>query len=174
MTTSNATTAAHGLRLDLTAHPGVGVLDGAWWPYSRDLETELADLVDHFPHEAGYVSRAVFSRPDWRTQPRKIKVARGSLKTGSFPRDDTHVLLLRLATGQQLRVLVVPPETPASPARHLMSLATAPTNRRSGADLLAASIAAGVHEPDPADRWTDDGGSSDAATSRTPPSPPTV
>jgi hypothetical protein len=160
MTTSKATTAPHDLRLDLAAAPGAGVLDGAWWPRSRNLETELADLVDHFPHDAGYITRALFSRPDWLTQPRKVKVARGYLKTGSFPRDDTHVLVLRLSTGEQLKVLVVPPETPAIPARDLMSAAVAPTNRRTGPDLLAGLTAAGSQESGSADRWTDDGGAS--------------
>lgn len=119
--------------------PSAGALDGAWWPHSKDLELELADLVDHFPTDVGQVSRAVFSRPDWLTSPHKITIARGSLKTGSFPRDDTHVVLLRLSTGKQLTLLVVPPDTPASAARDLMALASAPANSRSGSDLLAAS-----------------------------------
>ena len=36
-------------RLQLSASIGRGALDGAWWPYSRDLAVEAVDLVDHFP-----------------------------------------------------------------------------------------------------------------------------
>jgi hypothetical protein len=34
------------LRLRLSPSIGKGALDGAWWPYSRDLSAEALDLVD--------------------------------------------------------------------------------------------------------------------------------
>ena len=37
------------LRLTMGAAAGKDRLDGGWWPHSRDLSTELADLVDSFP-----------------------------------------------------------------------------------------------------------------------------
>ena len=155
MMTSNAQLESR-LRLQLSAVPGAGPLDGAWWPRSRDLEAELADLVDHFPAEAGYISRAIFSRPDWKTSPRKVMVGRGYLKTGSFPSDDTHVLLLKLSSGEQLKVFVVPPDTAADAARDLMATATASTNRRTGPELLARAREGG--SGDSAGHWNDDGG----------------
>ncbi len=125
------------LRLKLAAHPGTGSLDGAWWPRSRELERELADLVDHFPDTAGHVERVVFSRPDWSTSPRRVRVGRGPMKTGSFPEDDTHLVLLKLSSAKQLRILVVPSETEVDAAMELMDQALATTNRRSAAELLA-------------------------------------
>jgi hypothetical protein len=156
MTTSKQPVHSHLLRLQLSPVSGVGPLDGAWWPRSRDLDVELADLVDHFPAEAGHISRAIFSRPDWLTSPRQIQVARGHLKTGSFPRDDTHVLLLKLSSGVQLKILVVPPDTGADSARDLMASAVASTNRRTGAALLARAREGG--RGDPTGHWNDDGG----------------
>jgi len=138
MTTSTPSVRATLLRLQLTPAPGSGgPLDGAWWPRSRDLELELADLVDHFPHEVGHIARAIFSRPDWLTSPHRVKIGRGIMRTGSFPKDDTHVMLLKLSTGRQLAVLVVPPDTEAEAAREIMGTASSPSNRRSAADLLA-------------------------------------
>lgn len=160
MTTSNVR-APSLLRLRLSPAPGAGAVDGAWWPRSRDLEVELADLVDHFPAQAGYISRAIFSRPDWRTSPRKVMVGRGYMKTGSFPSDDTHVVLLKLSSGMQLKVLVVPPETAADAARDLMAVAVASSNRRSAPELLARELLAPARERgrgDPAGHWNDDGG----------------
>src|SRR5690349_3595217 len=49
------------LRLRMTEHPGRSYLDGGWWPQSRDLSRELADLVDHFPGAFGRIVRAVIS-----------------------------------------------------------------------------------------------------------------
>lgn len=139
MATSNELTDTHLLRLELSPVRGRGPLDGAWWPRSRDLDVELADLVDHFPEEVGRVSRAIFSPPDWLTSPRRVRVARGEMKTGSFPRDDTHVVLLKLASGAELKVLVVPPDTSADTARSLMATAATPGNVRPATELLAAT-----------------------------------
>lgn len=97
------------LRLRMGRTMGVDRLDGAWWPQSRDLAVELADLVDHFPAECGRVVRALFSPPDWDPVPRRVPVSTGYVKVGSFPRDDTHVIELKTSDRTVLHVLVVPP-----------------------------------------------------------------
>jgi hypothetical protein len=103
------------LRLQLNTELGQGPLDGSWWPQSRDLSLELADLVDHFPQEHGQVYRAVFSRPDWDTAPHRVRVNRGRLiKVGSFPRDDTHQIWLMMASRRMIG-LYVEPEGAACP-----------------------------------------------------------
>jgi hypothetical protein len=76
------------LRLQLNQPMGDGALDGSWWPQSRDLSLELADLVDKFPAALGEVHRVVFSRPDRDTAPHRVRVARGLIKVGSYPRED--------------------------------------------------------------------------------------
>lgn len=126
----------HPLRLQLAELPGRAALDGGWWPQSRDIDVELADLVDRFPAVIGRVDRALYSRPDWDTQPRSIRVARGRLKTGSFPRDDTHLMILSMSTQTQLRLLVVPPEHPMG--QQAMATAAHPLNRSSAAQILAS------------------------------------
>ncbi|GAA3673061.1 DUF5994 family protein [Nocardioides ginsengisoli] len=158
MTTSKDLTLSPPLRLELAAVPGHGVLDGAWWPYSHDLDVELAALVDHFPPAAGRVSRVLFSRPDWATAPRRVPIARGFLKTGSFPRDDTHVVILKLSDRSQLTVLVIPPETATNTAHTLSTTATSTTNRRTGAQLVERLRL--DDSGDPGGHWADDGGAS--------------
>ncbi len=53
------------LRLQLRDASASGQIDGAWWPQSRDLQIEAADLIDNFPAPAGRISRLLCSRPDW-------------------------------------------------------------------------------------------------------------
>jgi hypothetical protein len=121
MTTSpNASTAPDAvparvpLRLELSPPGSPGDVDGEWWPQSRQLHVEAADLVDHFPPEVGRINRLLFSRPDWDDGMvdgrglRRIQAARGPVKVGSFPRDDTRRMILSMASGRQLRLLVVP------------------------------------------------------------------
>ncbi len=143
------------LRLQLSRSPGQGTLDGGWWPQSRDIEVELADLVDHLPAVIGRVDRALYSRPDWDTQPHSVPVARGRLKTGSFPSDDTHVIVLSLSSGTHLRLLVVPPDHPLGD--RAMMIAADPSNRWPTARILAA--VAFDNGSEGVDHWTDDGGS---------------
>lgn len=144
------------LRVQLSGSPGRATLDGAWWPHSRDIEVELADLVDRLPADIGRVHRVLYSRPDWDTQPRSVPVARGRVKTGSFPRDDTHLIVLSMSTRRQLRLLVVPHDEPLGELA--MAIAADPSNRLSAAQILAAcrsdEAVGEVH-----DHWTDDGGS---------------
>jgi hypothetical protein len=138
MSASNGSDTPTRLRMALSPVSG-GRLDGAWWPHTTDLEVELADLVDHFPEKAGRINRVVFSRPDWGTTPHKVKIARGTLKTGSFPADDTHLMVLSLSTMAQIDLLVIPPETDSDTAEALMVSATAPANVSTGSQLLAAA-----------------------------------
>ena len=122
------------LRLRLSTSPGQATLDGGWWPQSREIGVEVADLVDHFPTARGRVLRAVYSRPDWDAQPHSVPVGRGRLKIGSFPGDDTHMIVLRLWSRTDLRLLVVPPDHPKG--EQAMTVAADPSNLWSTAQIL--------------------------------------
>lgn len=146
------------LRLRLARDLGRNHLDGGWWPYSRDLTAEVGDLVDHFPSDRGRVVRALFSPPDWEIAPRRVPTARGYVKTGSFVRDDTHLVLLTLADRTVLHVLVVPPGFTREQGEEALLAAATAGNEHSAAELLATV----VDQPpatDAADHWSDDGGS---------------
>jgi hypothetical protein len=116
------------LRLLLTTSLGRGPLDGAWWPQSRDLEVELADLVDHLPARAGRVVRAVYSLPDWLPAPRRVRVARGFIKAGSFPHDDTHRIIVQTDGQYTVYLLIVPSDAAEGFARAAMQIAARPNN----------------------------------------------
>ncbi len=147
------------LRLQLAPSFGRGALDGAWWPYSRDLRTEALDLVNHFPLSAGKIFRVNYSAPDWATGPGRIRTDEVFVTLSAFPRDDTHRVLLSILGGRQvIQLLVVPPESDPRMARHVMRLAATLTNNRSAANILAESddpLGTGLLE-----HWEDDGGPS--------------
>lgn len=129
------------LRLALRDGPRSRAVDGAWWPRSRDLAVEVADLVDHFPSDVGRISRLLFSRPDWEPgddgeSVLAVRAGRGMVKVGSFPDDDTHVVVLKMSTGEPLRLLVVPADLDAELAPRVMALAADATNTRSPRSLL--------------------------------------
>ena len=143
--------AGRPLRLRLGRVPGRDRLDGAWWPYSRDLESEMSDLVRQFPLTDGHISRVVYSRPDWDTAPRTLTVEQSVITVDACPRDDTHVLSVDLGDGGRLTLLVVPPDfTPGQGEEALLAGSTA-GNRHTAAELLHEVT--DQHDADPADRW---------------------
>lgn len=145
------------LRLRMAEHLGRNHMDGGWWPQSRDLAVELADLVDHFPARFGRIVRAVFSPPDWDPAPRRIPVAGGYVKVGSFPRDDSHLIRLKTSDRTVLDVLVVPPGFTEDQGAEALRAAATSGNSHSATDLLEEV----TEHPDidPMDHWSDDGGS---------------
>jgi hypothetical protein len=144
------------LRLELSPLPGQSPLDGAWWPQTRDIDVELADLVDHFPVHLGSVYRALYSRPDWTSRPRMLATAQRRIRTGSFPRDDTHLMVLSMSTRRSIRLLVVPPAHSA--AQRCMKVATDPINRLTGPQILFPSTEPEGDDFDINDQWNDTGG----------------
>ena len=145
------------LRLNMAEHPGRNHVDGAWWPQSRDLAVELADLVDHFPQQFGRIMRALFSPPDWDSAPRRVPVARGYVKVGSFPRDDSHLIHLTTSKRTVLYVLVVPPGFTDDQGAEALLAAASSGNAHSAAEILEEIT--DHPDVDPRDHWTDDGGS---------------
>ena len=139
------------LRLRLGSAPGQDRLDGAWWPYSRDLESEMSDLVQQFPPTHGRISRAVYSLPDWDTAPRELVAGQRVITVGASPRDDAHVLIVQLSDGRRLTLLVVPPDfTPGQGEEALLAGSTAGNRHTAGELLLEVTD---QHDADPADRW---------------------
>lgn len=110
------------LRVRLLDRRSADEIDGVWWPQSRDLQVEAADLIDHLPAGTGYVNRLLFSRPDWDDAlvdgrgARRIAARRGPVKVGSFPDDDTRTMVLVLADGRRLRLQIVPSSASAAEA----------------------------------------------------------
>ena len=145
------------LRLNLAQDPGRNRLDGAWWPQSRDLGVELADLVDNFPSSAGRIVRARLSPPDWDAAPHEVAVAGGYVQVGSLSRDDSHMIHLMLSDLTVVSVLVVPPGFTDGQGAEALLAAAAAGNSHSAADLLEEVT--NSPDADPRDRWTDHGDS---------------
>lgn len=168
MTTSSAPPTGSAARVPLRILVDNGFqsrpLDGAWWPQSRDLQVECADLIDNFPGLVGRPSRLLFSRPDWNAiagepSARHIRASRGLVKVGSFPNDDTHLMVVVMGSGERLHLLVIPSSVDADVAQTLMAQAADERNTRSATALLEATRRhSGGVPPFATSVWEDEGG----------------
>ncbi|HUS23226.1 MAG TPA: DUF5994 family protein [Aeromicrobium sp.] len=93
---------------------------GAWWPQDRTLSTQLRCLFDLWPSSQGSIARILFSPPDWDDHPHSVQVTGRRVKTGSFPRDDTHEVTLVMHDGQRRFITVIPPATSRRKAARLL------------------------------------------------------
>jgi hypothetical protein len=128
------------LRLHLADDPGQDVLDGGWWPQSRDPVVEIAELLAHFaPRRFG---RVLVSAPDWSALPAEV---------GTLPESDAHVVVLEGADAR-LRLLVVPPELTTGQGEEALLAAASRGNAHSAESLLRTVT---EHEDvDPRDHWS--------------------
>ncbi|WP_199551481.1 DUF5994 family protein [Streptomyces sp. N35] len=132
-----------GARVELKSPTGQGLLDGAWWPRSRDLTAELPALAEVLDPLWGRVTRVAVNPMLWPVVPRKVPLGHRVLNVGWFAAElDPHkLLLLGYGTGRW-DLLVIPPETDAATAARLMSAACAVDGPAlTATDLVAAALA---------------------------------
>ena len=79
------------------------------------------------------------------------------VKVGSFPSDDTHVMVVKMSSGQRIRLLVVPSDTEPDLASRVMQQAADDRNTESPSTLLGLSGPDQSHIGDAV--WNDDAGS---------------
>ncbi|MGW0579501.1 DUF5994 family protein [Streptomyces sp. NPDC002920] len=116
---------------------GPAELNGAWWPRSRDLASELADLADVLDPLGGRITRIAVNPRHWPILPPKVYVNGHVVKVGWFTSElDPHKILVLSATAGRWDLLVIPPETSAPSAARLMAAASASTGRQSTATTL--------------------------------------
>lgn len=138
-TTSECRPAPSRPRLALAPVGSVSaLLDGAWWPRSRDLHAELPELADVLDPLWGRITRITVNPAQWPVVPRKVTVAGHVVKVGWFRAEqDPHELLLLSYRVGRWNLLVVPPGTDPVRAAGLMAAASDPRRSDSASRLMA-------------------------------------
>jgi len=138
------------------------LLDGAWWPRSRDLGAELPSLTAVLDPLWGRITRVTVNPTHWPVVPRKVPVAGHVVKVGWFlAEQDPHELLLLSYHVGHWNLLVVPPRTDPVSAAWLMTAASDPLGTSTASRLMEE--AARLRTVSEADRaveaaWDSEGG----------------
>lgn len=139
-------------RLALCARSTIpGAVNGAWWPQSSDLRSELPDLVAVLGMSIGPVRRVVYDPSLWPAAPSRI--IRGTALTTVDPytlvANDTIYLM---GTHSRSAVLfVVPPAVPGAAVRRVLRAVSNATGAMSVA-VLRHLVDRFAREPDPSAR----------------------
>ncbi|MFF5287599.1 DUF5994 family protein [Streptomyces sp. NPDC012756] len=131
-------------RLALTPRTSLaGLLDGAWWPYSRDLTAELPPLVDALRDRSGRITRITANPGPWPVSPYQIPVGGHAVHVGWFTDLDPDAMILLSYNRDRCDLLVIPPETAPDSATRLMAAASTPGNLHTTSTLMSDENATG-------------------------------
>ena len=124
------------------------VLDGGWWPRSRDPAVELpeliADLHTHFGQRA-IITRVALNLTAWDRTPHRVAAGDRIVPVGWFQAldadaiSDADTIALTTTRRGRITLLVVPPETTAPSAAIALAMATLGDNSAHPLAILAAS-----------------------------------
>ncbi|WP_371655933.1 MULTISPECIES: DUF5994 family protein [unclassified Streptomyces] len=126
------------LRLETTPSRE-GVLDGAWWPRSRDIAEQLPALITALTEHLGPITRVGLDATAWQAIPTRLVIDDRVVHLDSFPVGDDTVLITR-GDNDHFALLVVPPDTNADTARIAMARAVHADNITEAAQLLIATV----------------------------------
>jgi hypothetical protein len=113
------------------------LLDGAWWPRSRDLAAELPSLTAVLEPRWGRITRVTVNPTHWPVVPRKVAVTGHVVNVGWFlSEQDPHELLLLSYRLGRWNLLVVPPRTDPASAAWLMAAASDPRGTSTASRLI--------------------------------------
>ncbi len=118
-----------------TTHDREAVLDGAWWPRSRDPAIELPGLIAALAERLGPVTRVGLDRDAWDELPTRITVDGRIVHIDSFVVGDDTALVTR-GDRDHFSLLVIPPDTPPPAARAAMADAVRTGNLRQAGQIL--------------------------------------
>lgn len=121
-----------------TTHSREGVLDGAWWPRSRDVATELPALIEALTAHLGPVTRVGLDTDAWEEVPTRVVVDDRVVHLDSFAVGDDTVLITR-GDNDHFALLVVPPDAAPDAARDAMARAVDAVNVAQAAEILVAT-----------------------------------
>jgi hypothetical protein len=122
------------LRLE-TTQAREGTLDGAWWPHSRMIGTELPSLVSALTEHLGPITRVGLDASAWEGLPTRLTIDDRIVHIDSFPVGDDTVLITR-GDGDHFSLLVVPPQATPDAARAAMARAVEAHNTTEAEQIL--------------------------------------
>jgi hypothetical protein len=166
-----ASTPSSAPRLRLVpVRAGQAVLDGGWWPRSWDPVTELPGLILALDARFGPIRQVLLNGGAWDRRFRRLAVGTRVVRMGWFASLDPALLIATTDRGDQLDLLVVPPDTAEAAARAAMARAADPADTTRAPGILTAILAPPTARPDdegaPTSVWDSEGGH--LAEARTP------
>ena len=122
--------------------PTTGYVDGAWWPRSDDLPTELPDLLAVLSVRLGPIDRVIYNLAEWVTAPRKLPTDGRVVRLDGYTVQPVNTIEVIGLNRSKIILLVVPAYTDTDDAHHTMMAAAAADD----ASTVERLLLTGAHE----------------------------
>jgi hypothetical protein len=119
--------------------PRSGYVDGAWWPRSDDLTTELPDLIGVMSFRLGVIDRVTYNLGEWTRAPAELATGGRAVHIDGDQRHQPNTVQVLDANRNKIVLLVVPWHTEPDHAHTIVMAAAAPNNASSVDSLLMIS-----------------------------------
>jgi hypothetical protein len=117
-------------------------LHGAWWPYTSDIEHELAPMLAAVASRFRAVVGVMLNRDEWPTATLNWQPAQaGRLKISWYGVPERHLVVLHCSERRRIALLLLPPDTPEEVAVTATLMASAPGNGLTTNETLAKARA---------------------------------
>ncbi|GAA4619173.1 hypothetical protein GCM10023195_86580 [Actinoallomurus liliacearum] len=116
----------------------LGILDGGWWPRSRNASVELPLLVSLLNARVGAIVRLGIDARDWDDVPRRLTIDGHAVRVGRFA-DVNHKIIVTRGPQDHILVLVIPPQASTASAKAALAMAAAGKNSGRPEEILAAA-----------------------------------
>jgi hypothetical protein len=116
--------------------PPSGYVDGAWWPHSDDLPTELPDLLAVLSVRLGPIDRVIYNLTEWTKSPAKLQTGGRAVRLGGYHRQPVNTIEVLGINRNKVVLLVVPARTDPDFAHATMMAAAAPNDSSTTVRLL--------------------------------------
>jgi hypothetical protein len=117
-------------RLRLTPKDrSVGDVGGAWWPRSRDLGTELPDLLAVLADGLGRVERVVYDPAGWAAAPERLVAGDGAVTLDAYLYESFNKLYVYGIDGASIVLRVIPASTDDGAAHAALMVGVDPSGQ---------------------------------------------
>ena len=125
------------LRLDLKPEGSTtGFVDGAWWPYSTELATEVPALLAAITGRLGSIERVSYNLAGWASASRRVDAGGIRVRLDGFRTRPPDTIDVSGVNDHRVTLLVIPPTTDQAAARDIMRRASTDGNTDSTDTLL--------------------------------------
>ena len=120
-----------------------GYVDGAWWPRSDDLTTELPDLIAVLGFRLGPVDRVAYNVDEWTRAPVELATGGRAVHLDGHHRQPPNTVEVQDTNRNKMALLVVPSQTDPDHAHAIVMAAAAPNNSSTVDTLLESASRTG-------------------------------
>ncbi|WP_323055664.1 DUF5994 family protein [Mycobacterium pinniadriaticum] len=120
--------------------PHRGYVDGAWWPHSDDIATELPDLLAALSTRLAQADRVVYKVGDWAEAPVELAIDGRQVHLEGHRLQPPNTVEVHGPNRTRILLLIVPPHTDPDRAHTAMMTAADPDDESTVDGLLMIGL----------------------------------